>query len=107
MAITPLRRANEPRRGFDPEFAAFQQFFGTLVGNPSVQIIAVDDLGGHVDLWVRLGDDDANETAIYTALSAYHASEGVATPIDLHVIFADEDEAAFPSGLQPLYRRPQ
>lgn len=31
--------------------------------------------------------------------------EGVPTPIHLHVVFADEDGRAFPSSLQPLYRR--
>jgi hypothetical protein len=106
MATAALRRAIGPRRGFDPELVAFQQFFGTLAANPSVQLIGVDELGGYLDLWVRLGDDDqANESAIYAALSAYHASEGVETPIDVHVVFADEAESAFPAGIQILYRR--
>ena len=108
MATLMPRRASEPHRGVDPELAAFQQFLGTLAANPSVQIVATDPVGGYVDLWVRLSDDNEdNETAIYAALSAYHASEGVQTPIDLHVIFADEAESAFPSGIQPLYRRPR
>jgi hypothetical protein len=102
------RRAGEPQRRVDPELAAFQQFLGTLAANPSVLIVASDPVGGYVDLWVRLADDDDdNETAIYAALSTYHASEGVETPIDLHVVFADEDEAAFPADIQPLYRRPR
>jgi hypothetical protein len=108
MATPMPRRPSEPQRRVDPELAAFQQFLGTLAANPSVQLVATDPVGGHVNLWVRLADDNEdNETAMYAALSAYHASDGVETPIDLHVIFADEDEAAFPSGIQPLFRRPR
>jgi hypothetical protein len=108
MATLLQRRAIESRRGIDPELAAFQQFFGTLAANPSVQRIAIDDVGAHLDLWVRLvDDDDDNEAAIYAALSTYHASDGVQQPIDLHVVFADEDEAAFPVNIQPLFQRPR
>jgi len=106
MAMPIHRRAPEAQRRSDPEVAAFQQFFGTLAVNPSVQTIAMDPLGGYVDLWVRLGDDDEEqENAIYTALSAYHASAGVETPVDLHIVFADEPESAFPAGIQLMFRR--
>src|SRR4051794_40904320 len=108
MAAPMLRRMIEPQPRIDPEVVAFQQFFGSLAANPSVRRIGVDPVGGYVDLWVRLGDDDEdNERSIYAALSAYHASEDVETPIDLHVVFADEDEAAFPSGIQLLFSRPR
>src|SRR5215213_1536123 len=108
MAAPMLRRMIEPQALLDPEVIAFQQFFGSLAANPSVRHIGIDALGGYVDLWVRLDDDDeANESAIYAALSAYHASQGVETPIDLHVVFADEAEAAFPSGIQLLFSHPR
>jgi hypothetical protein len=108
MAAPLLRRATESQRGIDPEVVAFQQFFGTLAANPSVRLIGIDSLAGYADLWVRLGDDDdANETAIYTALSAYHATPDVETPIDLHVVFADEADTAFPADIQLLFRRPR
>jgi hypothetical protein len=90
----------------DPENAAFSQLFGTLAASPSVERIAVNTLCGHVDLWARLQDDDeANEMALYDALAAYHASPGVVTLIDLHLILADEPDTAFPAGLTLLYRR--
>jgi hypothetical protein len=102
-----LRRVNESQPRVHPEVAAFQQLFGTLAANPSMQLIGIDEPGGYANLWVRLGNaDEAIERANYAALSAYHASEGVETPIDLHVVFADEAENAFPSGIQLLFSRP-
>jgi len=86
--------------------AALQQLVETLAANPSVHVIGVDPLGSTVDLWVRLGDgDEGNEDAIYDALQAYRASSPERL-IDLHVVFAQEDDGAFPSGIQRLYRRP-
>jgi hypothetical protein len=103
---TAVSRVLESQDAADPEFAAFQQLFGTLAANPSVQLIGIYPLSG-IDLWVRLRDDDEdNENAIYTALSAYHSSEGVSAPIDLHVVFAEERDSAYPSSVRVLYRRP-
>jgi hypothetical protein len=90
----------------DPEDAAFSQLFGTLAANPSVQCIAINRGGESLDLWARLGDDDeANEMALYDALAAYHASPGVTTLVDLHLLLASERDEAFPASLTVLYRR--
>jgi len=105
MAIL-LSRSSGPPGTPDPEDAAFSQLFGTLAANPSVQCIAVDRIEGSVDLWARLGDDDeANEMALYDALAAYHATPGVATLVDLHLVLASEPDGAFPASLVVLYRR--
>src|SRR5581483_6065464 len=83
-----------------PEAAAFSQLFGTLAANPAVERIALDDLGGYIDLWARLDDaDEAREMALYDALAAYHNAAGVTTPIELHLVLADEPEDAFPANL--------
>lgn len=105
MAVAS-RNALGPRPAPDPEAAAFLQFFGTLAANPSVRLISQDPLGGYIDLWVCLADEDeANEMAIYDALAAYHASDDVTTPVDLHLILASEPDDAFPSDLRPMFRR--
>ena len=101
-----LRRPAERQIAPDPEEAAFSQLFGSLAANPSVQIIAVDDLNRYIDLWVRMSDDDdANEMAIYEAISGYHAAEGVITPVDVHVLLGHEPDRFFPKNLPVLYRR--
>lgn len=92
----------------DPEVAAFSQLFGTMAANPAVERIAIDHLGRYIDLWARLihdDDADSNEMALYDALDVYHASAGVATPVDLHLILPCEADDAFPSSLPLLYRR--
>ena len=105
MAIAS-HRAGGLRSAPDPEEAAFAQLFGTLAASPSVERIAVNELGGYVDLWARLDDDDeAGEMALYDALTAYHASPGVSTPVDLHLVLASEPDDAFPASLTVLYRR--
>jgi hypothetical protein len=105
MAIAS-RPTPSPRGALDPEDAAFAQFFGTLAASPSVERVAVHGLGGAVDLWVRLRDDDeANEMALYDALATYHATSGVTTLVDLHLVLASEPDSAFPAGLTVLYRR--
>lgn len=101
-----LRRPAERQIAPDPEEAAFSQLFGTLAANPSVQIIAVDDLNRYIEMWIRMGDDDqANEFAISDAVDAYHASEGVSRPIDLHLLLSHEPDSFFPSNLPVMYRR--
>jgi hypothetical protein len=108
MALTVRPQSDHVQRGIDPDVVAFQRFFGMLVINPAVEIVAADRLSGYVNLWVRLTDDnEAHEYAVYDALRSYHASDGVQTPIDLHLVFADEPETAFPSQLQILFRRPR
>lgn len=101
-----MRRPAERQIVPDPEETAFSQLFGTLAANPSVQIIAVDDLNRYIDLWIRMGDDDeANEFAIYRAVSEYHASEGVTTPVDVHLLLAHEPDRFFPDNLPVMFRR--
>lgn len=105
MAIAS-RPTPSPRGALDPEDAAFAQLFGTLAASPAVERIAVHGLGGTVDLWARLQDDDqASEMALYDALATYHATSGVTTLVDLHLVLASEPDTAFPSQLTVLYRR--
>ena len=90
----------------DPEMAAFSQLFGTLAANPAVERIAIDHLGSDIDLWARLTDDDESyEMVLYDALTAYHVSDGVSTPVDLHLILAHEPDDVFPSKMHLMYRR--
>jgi hypothetical protein len=90
----------------DPEEVAFSQLFGTIAANPSVQIIAVDDLNRYIDLWIRMDDDDqANEMAIYDAIGECHNSEDVTTPVDVHLLLAHEPNRFFPTNLPVMYRR--
>ena len=106
MAIASRRPAGSPPP-YDPEESAFFQLFGAIAANPGVVAVASDLRAGNIDLWVRLGDDDeAHEMALYDALAAYHATEGVTTPVDLHVILSHEVDSAFPSSLPVMYRRP-
>ncbi len=104
LKATALSRVLDPQQVADPEVAAFQQLFGTLAANPSVQVIGINPLGTIINLWVRLGDaDEGNEDAIYGALQQYRAG-GPERLIDLHVVFADEPETAYPSSVRVLYR---
>lgn len=101
-----LRRPAERQSTVDPEEAAFSQLFGTLAANPAVQIIAVEDLNRYINLWIRMGnDDEENEFAIYDAVDAYHASEGVTRAIDLHLLLAHEPDRFFPDSLPVMFRR--
>jgi hypothetical protein len=75
----------------DPEAAAFSQLFGTLAANPAVERIAIHAHGDFIDLWARL-DDEAREMAIYDALDAYHASQGVTTAVEVHLILPRETD---------------
>lgn len=49
-------------------------------------------------------EDDADEDAVYDAVQRYRAS-GDALLIDLHVIFADETETAWPSSVRTIFAR--
>src|SRR4051794_7253384 len=94
---TIVSRVLESQDAADPEFAAFQQLFGTLAANSSVQIIGIYPLSGIIDLWLRLrDDDDENKSAIYEAIQRYRAG-GPERLIDLTVVFADEPDTAYPS----------
>lgn len=105
MAVAP-RRARDPRQAPSPDEVAFSQLFGMLAANPAVQTIATDPLGRYIDLWVRLdSDNEAREMAVNDALDAYHGTEGVATPVDIHMVLASEPDSAFPPDVRPMYRR--
>jgi hypothetical protein len=104
--VLGVRRPAESQSTLHPEEVAFSQLFGTLAANPSVQKIAVDDLNRYIDLWIRMSDDDeANEMAIYMALDDYHSTDGVTTPVDVHLLLAQEPDRFFPKNLPVLYRR--
>ena len=91
----------------DPEFAAFQQFFGALAANAAVAKIAFGAMSGGTHLWVRLDrPEEAYERAVHEAYYAYLGTPGVQTPIDLHVLLPDEDDRWFPDGPAVFYRRP-
>ena len=104
--VLGARRPAERQSDLHPEEVAFSQLFGTIAANPSVQIIAVDDLNRYIDLWIRMGDDDqANEMAISDALDTYHNTEGVMTPVDVHLLLSHEPDRFFPKNLPVMFRR--
>jgi hypothetical protein len=106
MALAP-RRSTEPRRADDSQAAAFDKLITTIAANPSVLVVAMDDLNRYVDLWIRMGDDDeANEFAVYDAMSEYHAATGLTRPVDAHLLLSHEPDRFFPKNLPVLYRRP-
>lgn len=105
MALSP-RRSTEPLSADDVQAAAFDKLIEAIAANPSVLIVAKDDLNRYIDLWVRMGDDDeANEMAIYDAISEYHAATGLTKPIDEHLLMSHEPDRFFPKNLPVLYRR--
>jgi hypothetical protein len=88
-----------------PELAAFLQFFGTVCSVAAVSMVGLGTQGAALDVWVRLtGDDDASQDAVYGALQKFRAG-GDGTLIDLHVVFPDEDEAAWPAAVRLVYSR--
>jgi hypothetical protein len=100
------RRPPEGQIAAEPVEAAFSRLIAALAANPSVLIVAEDDLNRYIDLWVRMGDDDeANERAISDALSDYHAATGLTKPVDVHVLLSYEPDRFFPKNLPVLYRR--
>lgn len=105
MALAP-RRSAEPPSADDPQGAAFDKLIQALAANPSVLVVAKDDLNRYIDLWIRMGDDDeANEMAVYDAICEYHNSEGVVTPVDEHLLLAHEPDSFFPKNLPVMFRR--
>ena len=88
-----------------PELGAFLQLFGEICAVPSVAHVGVGSQGFAFDLWVRLSRDEvADEDAVYRALQRYRAG-GDDMPIELHVIFSDEDDAAWPASVKMIFTR--
>lgn len=88
-----------------PEYAAFLQFFGTMCSIPAVSRVGLGAEGAAIDVWVRLtSDDDQSQDALYAALQKFRA-DGDGTLIDLHVIFPDEDDAAWPCTARVIFTR--
>jgi hypothetical protein len=104
MAVAAL----DPRsltEGAPPELDAFLQLFGEICAVPSVSRVGVGRQGLAFDFWVRLGRDEASdEDSIYLALQRYRAS-GDDMPIDLHVIFPDEADVAWPLSVKTIFTR--
>jgi hypothetical protein len=88
-----------------PELTVFLQFFGTVCSVPAVALVGLGTQGSALDVWVRLTSaDDASQDAVYDALQKFRAA-GDGTLIDLHVIFPDEDESAWPGAVRVVYTR--
>lgn len=88
-----------------PELATFLQFFGTVCSIAAVSMVGLGMQGAAIDVWVRLSaDDEPGQDAVYGALQTLRAG-GDGTLIDLHVIFADEDETAWPSAVRVVFTR--
>jgi hypothetical protein len=97
-----------PKQGPSPVANAFLRFYGVVCSIPSVQRVGLDIENLIWNVWVRLDNgNEADEDAVYTALQRYRA--GAATEervdIDLHVIFPDEPESAWPSSIKPIFVR--
>ena len=105
MALSP-RRVTEPPSADDSEGVAFDKLIAALAANPSVLVVAMDDLNRYIDLWIRMGDDDqANEMAISDAICEYHNAAGVTKPIDEHLLLSHESDRFFPKNLRVMFRR--
>jgi hypothetical protein len=88
-----------------PELAAFLQLFGTMCSIPAVATVGLGTQGAAIDIWVRLtSDDDESQDALYSALQKFRAG-GDGPLVDLHVIFPDEDETAWPSTARVVFTR--
>jgi hypothetical protein len=88
-----------------PELDAFLQLFGEVCAVPAVSRIGIGREGLAFDFWVRLGSDEtSDEDAVYGALQRYRAHDD-SLPIDLHVIFPDEPDAAWPSSVKTIFTR--
>lgn len=87
------------------ELDAFLQFFGEVCAVPSVSRVGLGPQGAALDFWVRLNrDNEADEATVYDAIQRYRASVD-AVFIDLHVIFADEAETAWPTSVRTIFAR--
>lgn len=101
----------EPRIGQaahweEPGYEDLLRLFAAICAVPSVGRIALGHDGSTVTLWVRLTEDDGRaEHQIYEAEGQYLATKA-APAVELRVIFADEDESAFPADVPVVYSRP-
>lgn len=90
-----------------PEIADFLRLFGTICSIPTVARVGMLMEAAILHLWVRLSDDDEHgQDVIYDALRRYRASDSEGkTHVELHVVFADEDESAYPSDATVYFAR--
>lgn len=94
--------AEAPRRSLlqdcPPEVREYLRFFGSVCSVPTVVRVGTVTEGAVLHFWVQLSDDDERgQHVIYDALRRYRAGPSdKKIPLDLHVVFADEDDSAFP-----------
>jgi len=92
-----LRALNQPET---PGLDAFLRFVGSVCAISSVALVAVVPDGLIWNVWVRLSADiEGDQDRLYIALQRYRSSvpPNERPDVDLHVVFPDEDEAAFPA----------
>lgn len=106
MAVTEASRRSLIQ-DHSPDTRAFLQFFGTLCSIPVVRRIGCVFEGALMHQWVQLSDDDeAGQDAIYDALRRFQTAEGTwLGSSELHIVFADEDDSAFPADAEILFVR--
>ena len=104
MAVAELH----PQRALawaNPEDEEFLRLFGAICAVPSVGLVGMEREGGALGIWVRLvEDDEESEHRVYDAV-IHSRSTGVLPPVELHVVFADEDDAAVPSDARIVFQR--
>ncbi len=89
----------------EPGHAEFLRLFGAICAVGAVGRVALGVDGAELVLWIRLTEDDIqSEHRVYEAEGEYLAAQA-SPPVELHVIFADEDESAFPSDLPVIFDR--
>jgi len=101
MAVALLHPSSQIQ-DISPAVTDYLRFFGTVCSVQSVARVGTVVEGAVLHLWVDLSDDDERgQNVIYDALRRYQASEHAhAVTVDLHIVFADEDETAFPSNVE-------
>src|SRR5262245_58362600 len=88
-----------------PELDAFLQFFGEVCAIASVSRVGIGRQGLAFDFWVRLHrEDDVDEDAVYRTVQRYRARED-SLPIDLNLIYPDENDAVWPSSVKTIFTR--
>ncbi len=105
MVVTDVAPGGQ-RSWVTPKNAEFLRLFGAICAVPSVARVGTLPEASALALWVKLGaNDEDHERQIYAALRHYR-SAAADVPVDLHVVFADEDEPAFPSAADVVFQRP-
>ncbi len=104
MAVAALP-AEKSSPWMEPGHTGFLRLFGAICAVGAVGRVALGSDGSTLTLWVRLTEDDIpSEHRIYEAEGDYLAAKA-SPPVELRVIFADEDESAFPSEVPVIFER--